>query len=218
MFIGHYAVAFALKKAEPRISLGTLFLSVQWLDLLWPVFLLLGIEHVRIDPGNTPFTPLDFYDYPFSHGLVAVVGWSFGVALVYYALRRYKKGAWIVALGVISHWILDFITHRPDMPIVPGLRLYLGLGLWNSVLWTIVVEGTMFIVGVILYSRSTTALDRTGRYAFRSIVVFFILAYIADLLSPPPPGNTALAVGALLFWLIVPWGYWVDRHRKPANR
>ena len=216
MFIGHYAVALAAKRAAPRVSLGTLFLSVCWLDLLWPIFLLLGIEHVRIDPGNTPFTPLDLYDYPISHSLVAVLGWSLGFGVVYYFARRYVKGAWVLGIGVFSHWILDFITHRPDMPISPGATTYVGLGLWNSVVWTIIVEGALFIIGVVLYARSTVAVDRTGRYAFRSLIGFFVVMYVGNILSPPPPNETALAIGALLFWLIVPWGYLVDRHRKPV--
>src|SRR5512141_1813625 len=94
MFIGHYAVGFAAKRAEPRISLGTLVLAASFLDLLWPALLLAGLEHVRIDPGNTPFTPLDFYDYPISHSVLTVIGWSIGFGLVYYLIRRSIRGAW----------------------------------------------------------------------------------------------------------------------------
>ena len=213
MFIGHYAVALAAKKASPKTSLGTLFLSAQFLDLMWPIFLLVGLEHVRIDPGNTAFTPLDLYDYPISHSLVTTLGWSLGFAIVYYFAKRYARGAWIVSFAVLSHWVLDFITHRPDMPISPGATTYVGLGLWNSVVGTVLVEGALFVVGVVLYARSTVALDRTGRYAFWSLICFFVAVYVANLLSPPPPSETAIAIGGLLFSLIVPWGYWIDRHR-----
>jgi len=136
MFIGHHAVAFAAKKVARKSSLGALFLSAQFLDLLWPIFLLLEIEHVPIDPGNTAFTPLDFYDYPVSHSLVTVIGWSLAFGLIYFLRRNDKPGAWMLGLGVLSHWVLDFITHRPDLPIAPGLQIYAGLGLWNSVIAT----------------------------------------------------------------------------------
>ena len=218
MFIGRHAVAFAAKRAAPKVSLGTLFLSAQLLDLLWPVLLLLGVEHVRIDPGNTVFTPLDLYDYPISHSLVTVLFWSVGFALIYYFTRRYLKGAWILGLGVSSHWVLDFITHRPDMPIRPGATTYVGLGLWSSVVGTVIVEGSLFAMGVVLYARSTLAVDRSGRYAFWLLIGFFTVTWIANMLGPPPPSETAVAVGALLFWLIVPWGYWIDRHRRLAGK
>lgn len=217
MFIGHYAVALAAKKAAPRVSLGTLFLSAQFLDLLWPIFLLLGLEHVRIDPGNTAFTPLDFYDYPISHSLVTVLLWSLAFVLIYNVARRYSRGAWILGACVFSHWVLDFITHRPDMPISPWTTAYVGLGLWNSVPGTIIVEGALFLIGVVLYARSTVAADRTGRYAFWILIGFLTLGWIVNMLSPPPPSETAIAFGGLAFWLIVPWGYWIDRHRRSIH-
>jgi hypothetical protein len=218
MFIGHYAVALAAKKVAPKVSLGTLFLSVQWLDLLWPIFLLLNVEHVRIDKGNTAFTPLDFYDYPISHSLLTVLGWSIGFALVYYFIRRYRRGAWILGVGVFSHWVLDFVTHRPDMPIFPGATVYVGLGLWNSITGTVIVEGMLFLAAVILYVRSTVAVDRTGRYAFWSLVGFLTLMWVANMFSPPPPNETAIAIASLSLWLVVPWGYWIDRYRKSPDQ
>ena len=217
MFIGHYAVGLGAKRAAPRVSLGTLFLSVQLLDLIWPILILLGVEHVRIDPGNTRFTPLDFYDYPISHGLVPVLGMALAFGVVYFFRRRSVKEASIVGIGVVSHWILDFISHRPDMPIIPGSGLKLGLGLWNSVPWTIVSEGALFLAGVVLYSRSTAAVDRTGKYAYWWLVGFLVVAYIANLFSPPPPSVTAIGIGGIMLWLIVPWGYWIDRHRKALD-
>jgi hypothetical protein len=217
MFIGHYAAALAAKKAAPKVSLGTLFLSVQLLDLMWPILLLLGLEHVRIDPGHTAFTPLDLYDYPISHSLVTVLLWSVCFGVIYYFARRYSRGAWIVGAGVLSHWVLDYISHGPDMPISPWSQMKVGLGLWNSVPATIVVEGVLFLIGVVLYARSTVALDRAGRYTFWSLIGLFTLSWIGNVFSPPPPNETALAFGALAFWLIVPWGYWIDRHRRAVS-
>ncbi|MBI3788005.1 MAG: hypothetical protein HY276_07095 [Ignavibacteriales bacterium] len=213
MFIGHFAVGLAAKKAAPKVSLGTLFLAVQLLDIMWPVLLLLGWEHVRIAPGVTAFTPLDLYDYPISHSLVTVLGWSLAFALVYYLAKRYPMGAWVLAAGVFSHWLLDFLTHRPDMPIAPGSATYVGLGLWNSVPGTLIVEGGMFVAAVWLYARSTTAKDKIGAYAFWGLIAFLIVSYLAAVFSPPPPNETILAWSALSMWLFIPWAYWIDRHR-----
>ncbi|MCG3121306.1 MAG: hypothetical protein ALAOOOJD_04345 [bacterium] len=215
MFIGHYAVALAAKKAAPRVSLGTLFLSAQFIDLLWPFFLLLGLEHVRIAPGNTAFTPLDFYDYPISHSLLTVIGWGLAFSLIYFFRRRDKTSALILGLGVISHWLLDFFTHRPDLPIAPGQQTYVGLGLWNSVAATVIVESALFVLAIILYVRTTQARDRTGKYAFWSFVAFCVLIYVGNIMSreQPPSNVTALAIGGLAQWLMVPWAYWIDRHR-----
>jgi len=219
MFIGHYAVALAAKKAAPKVSLGTLFLSAQFIDLLWPIFLLLGLEHVRIAPGNTAFTPLDFYDYPISHSLATVIGWSLAFGLIYFFRRRDQKGAVVLGLGVLSHWLLDFFTHRPDMPIAPGQQTHVGLGLWNSVAATVIVESAVFVLAVIVYGRTTQARNRTGQYAFWSFVVFCTLIYVGNVMSRqnPPSNVTALAIGGLAQWLMVPWAYWIDRHRVNTN-
>jgi hypothetical protein len=214
MFLAHYAVGLAAKKVVPKTSLGTLFLSVQFLDLLWPILLLLGVEHVHIDPGNTAFTPLDFYDYPISHSLLAVIGWSLSFVLLYFIIRRDLSGAWILGAGVLSHWIIDFISHRPDIPLVPGAETKVGLGLWYSVPATVAVEGAIFIAGLVLYLRSTTAQDRLGRYAFWALIVFLGIIWVGNMLSPPPPSETAIGIAGLSLWLFIPWAYWVDRHRK----
>ena len=214
MFIGHFAVGFAAKRAAPKVSLGTLILSVQLLDLLWPIFLVLGIEHVRIDPGNTAFTPLDFYDYPISHSLLTAVGWGALLGIAYFAIRRSSRGAWILTAGVVSHWVLDVLSHRPDMPLAPGIAAYVGLGLWNSVAATMIVEALLFAAGVFLYARTTVALDRTGAGAFWALVGFLVVFWVISIFSPPPPDVKAIGWAGLAIWLFVPWGYWIDRHRR----
>ena len=216
MFIGHIAVALGTKKAAPKVSLGTLIMAAQFVDLLWPIFLLIGVEHVRISPGDTAFTPLDFYDYPVSHSLLMGIGWSIAFGLVYYAVRRSAKSAWILAACVISHWFLDFIVHRPDLPIMPGVKTYVGLGLWNSVPATIIVEAAMFVFGIVLYLRSTTPLDRIGKYSFWSFIIFLVFVAAGNIVGAPPPNVTALAVVAMAVWLLVLWGYWIDKHRRPT--
>ncbi len=217
MFIGHFAVGFAAKKAAPKVSLGTLFIASQLIDLIWPVFLLLGIEAARIDPGNTAFTPLDFYNYPYTHSLAAVLVWSLLFGGVYHAVRRQVKSAVILGLAVLSHWVLDFVTHRPDLPLAPGSETHAGLGLWNNVVATMIVEGLLFAGAVVLYARSTTATDRTGKYALWSLVGFLVAIYIANAFGPPPPNEHALAYAGLLQLLFIPWMYWIDKHRMVTN-
>lgn len=216
MFIGHYAAALAAKKAAPKVSLGILFLAAQLLDLLWPIFLLLGLEHVRIDPGNTAFTPLDFCDYPWTHSLIGALLWSALLGGIYFALRRQMRSAAIVSLVVFSHWILDLITHRPDLPLAFGSRTYFGLGLWNSVMGTVILESALYMSGIALYLRATTANDRIGKYGFWVLIALLASIYVANIFSPPPPDVSSIAVVANAAWLFVPWACWVDRHRHTA--
>lgn len=216
MFIGHHAAGFAGKRFAPQVSLGTLFFAAMFLDLLWPVLLLLGLEHVRIDPGNTAFTPLDFYDYPISHSLLTVLGWSVVLAVGYRIVRKTWSGAVIVGAAVLSHWVLDFVTHRPDLPLWPGGPL-VGLGLWSSVPATMAVEALLFLATLTLYLRTTVARDRTGSIALWSLVIFVVLIYLTNVTSPPPPSPTAIAWVAMAAWLFVPWGAWIDRHRQPRT-
>ncbi|HEV7766701.1 MAG TPA: metal-dependent hydrolase [Thermoanaerobaculia bacterium] len=216
MFIGHHAVGFGAKRFA-RVPLGTLFAATMWLDLVWPLFLLAGIEHVRIDPGNTAFTPLDFYDYPYTHSLLNVLGWSLAAAFAYRLIRRKPwSDAMVVGAAVLSHWVLDFITHRPDLPLWPGGPM-VGLGLWNSVVGTIVVEVALFALGLLMYLRATTAIDRMGSIALWALVIFVALIYIANITSPPPPSAQMIGYAGLAAWLFVPWGYWIDRHRRPRT-
>src|SRR5215471_1939382 len=163
MFIGHFAVGFAAKKFAPRTSLVLLLAAPLMADLLWPVFLLLGWEHARIDPGNTRYTPLDLYDYPWSHSLLMLGAGATIFAAIYYAASGYVSGAVAIWIGVVSHWVLDCITHRPDMPLYPGRGPKLGLGLWNSIAGTMVVEIVMLVGAVSLYAVATQARDRIGK-------------------------------------------------------
>ncbi len=218
MFIGHIAVGLAAKKVAPKASLGTLLMSVQFLDLLWPILLLLDVEHFRVDPGNTAFTPLDFYDYPFSHSLLTVLGWSLLFGLVYYGVRKNRTTAIILGMGVLSHWVLDVISHRADLPLIPGVDMFVGLGLWNSVTATILVELALYIAGVFVYLSCTKPKDKLGTVAFSMLAGFFFIVWVANFLSPPPPGEKAVAITGLLFWLIVPLANWIDGHRQEVVR
>jgi hypothetical protein len=213
VFIGHYALGFAAKRLVPRTSLGTLFAAPTLADLLWPVFLLLGWEHARLVPNANPFLVLWLDDIPLSHSLLTLILWGGLFGYFYRAHTGYARGAVVVGLLVVSHWVLDFVTHRPDMPLYPG-SVKVGLELWNSVAGTLIVEGAMFIAGVAIYAGVTRARDKIGRYGFWALVLLLLGSYVSQLFAPPPPSNTALAIGAIVFgWLFVLLGWWVDRHR-----
>jgi len=214
MFIGHYALALAAKRTAPSTSLGTLFLAVQLADMLWPVVLILGWERAHFVPGPNPFLTLWLDSIPLSHSLLTLIAWGVLFAAVYRMRTGYRKGAIVVALGVVSHWVLDFVTHRPDMPLYPG-GPKLGLGLWNSVAGTIVVEGAMFVVGVWMYLRATRARDAVGRYGLAALLTVLVLSYVGSLLGGPPPSMRAVEIGGIIFgWLFVWWAAWGDKHRE----
>lgn len=213
MFIGHYALGLAAKRAEPRLSLGVLLAAPQVLDLLWPIFVLAGVERVEVEPGNTAFTPLDFIYYPYSHSLVAALGWSLlALLLVRVLLHQPWRAAAIAGALVASHWLLDVASHRADMPVWPG-GPRIGLGLWNSVPATLAVEIAMFAAGTLLYLRSTRATDRGGRWGLAALLGFLFLVYVGNALGPPPPSGKIVAASALALWLIPFAGAWIERHR-----
>jgi len=213
MFIGHAAAALLGKRAAPRTSLGVLLAAATFLDLLWPVFLLLGWERVRIAPGNTAFTPLDFVSYPISHSLLAVIGWSVAAGAVYYAATRYGFGAWTVGILVLSHWVLDWLTHRPDLPLWPG-GPKAGLGMWHSVPLTLTVELLMFGVGLAVYLGTTRSRGAAGRWVFWGLMTFYLLVYAGNAYGPPPPDERTLAWFAMLSWILPLWAWWADAHRE----
>ena len=208
MFVGHTALALASKARVPEASLALLITAVFALDLLWPVFLLLGIERVRIEPGNTAFTPLAFDAYPWSHSLLLACVWGALLALV--SLRHRL----LVGALVVSHWVLDLVTHRPDLPLWPGHSPLLGLGLWNSVAGTLLVEGLLFGAAIFLYLRASRARDRIGSFALWSLLLFQAMIWLSGPWSPPPPSARAIAWVGLAGVLFVPWAAWIDRHRS----
>lgn len=218
MFIGHYALGFAAKRMVPRTSLGTLIAAPTLADLLWPAFLLLGWERVSSAGGSNPFLTLRFDSYPISHSLVTLLGWGLLFAVLYRMSTGCARGAVVVGLLVVSHWLLDYVVHVPDLPLYPG-GAKVGLGLWNSPPATIVVEGIMSIAGIALYLATTRARDRVGRYGLAGFVALVALSYVGSLFSPPPSNVRALAIGGLVFgWLFVGIAGWVDGHRETLRR
>jgi len=214
MFAGHYGVSFLAKNAEPRLPLWTLFLATQLLDILWAIFVLLGIERYRIVPGITASLPLDLYYMPYTHSLAAAVAWS---AVVFALCRwviplsglRSNRAARFLALVVFSHWVLDLVVHRPDLPLYDN-AYKVGFGLWNFPLPALVLESVLLFGGMWFYLRSSRATSFAGRYG----MIFFGLAILAAhclLLWGPLPGNPTqgavqlgllyLVLSALVFWL-----------------
>ena len=214
MFIGHFAVGYALNRQVPKASLGTLIAAPLFLDLLWPFALLAGIETVRIDPGNTVVTPFDLHDYPWTHSLAMAVVWSLLFGGLYAWRTGHRTGGTWLGLGVFSHWILDWVSHRPDLPLYPGSATYVGLGLWNSLPGTLAVEFSLYAAGIWAYSSVTRPKDRTGRFAWWITAAFFGLAYLGNVFGPPPPSAHAIAVAGCFIPLFIPLFAWVDRHRK----
>ena len=211
MFVGHLAVALTGRKASRSTSLVWFVVAANLVDLIWPLFLLAGLERVRIDPGNTAFTPLAFESYPWTHSLLMGIVW--GIALA--ALARWRgvsrTGAWLVAGLVVSHWVLDFITHRPDLPLWPWPDGTYGLGLWRSIPATFAIEGLLWVLGIVLFLSARRPRGVRGRIAFWSFVLVSTLMWAASPFSPPPPDERTLEMFSLVGWIIVPWASWIER-------
>ncbi len=217
MFLGHIAVGFAAKRAAPKTSLGVLLGASEFIDLLSPVFVLAGWEQVRFEPGNNPFLRPVFY-YPLSHSLVMTLVWAMAAALGYWLVARYRTGAVIVGLAVLSHWLLDLISHKPDMPLYPGASPMLGLGLWYSVAGTVIVELLMLGAGVWMYAAATRPRDRIGTYGLWSFVALMVVLYARLVFGPAPPNDKAMAWAGVSFLLLYFWADWFDRHRGPVTQ
>jgi len=213
VFAGHLAVSLGAKVVEPKASLAALVAASFGLDLVWPLLLLAGIETVTVAPGNTAFTPLAFESYPWSHSLLMAAVWGgLGWALAYRATKS-QRVSLLVGAVVVSHWVLDFVTHRPDLPLWPG-GPKLGLGLWNSVPATILLEGALFLVAIAFYVRTQKPRDAVGTWAFWALVTLIGVIWITQPWSPPPPGSTAVAAVTLALWLLPWWASWIERHRS----
>jgi hypothetical protein len=215
MFVGHYGVGLAAKRFAPQTSLGTLVLAALFADLLAWGLVVAGVEHFAIRPGITTTNPLDLYDYPFSHSLATDAAWAALFAVGYYMLRRYWRGSVLIFAVVLSHWFLDFIAHRADMPLAPGINRYYGLGLYNSRPGMIVVEGLIWLAGILLYVRATRSKKRLGTYVFWIGAALLTWVWAFSLKGLPPPGTIIQAgISSLVFMVItVAWAYGVDHWR-----
>jgi len=207
MLFGHIAVGLAAKPVAPKVPLGALLLSATAIDALCGVFVIAGIEGIDASGASS---------IPWSHGLFMAVIWSIAGFAVAWLLSRDRRTGIIIGLLVFSHWVLDFISHPmgmgrelpPDLPLLFEGSPKVGLGLYNSVAAALITDFGMFAGGIVVYLVSTKAKDRTGRWAFWSIVLF--IALLA--LSAAVPQLSILATLGLV--LLLPLGNWVDRHRS----
>lgn len=213
MFLPHFGAAFAGRAAFRRPNLGWFIAACQLPDLIWPLFVLGGVERLAIDPGNTAYTPLDFQHYPWTHSLLMVVGWGAALGALYFLRARNGRGAALIAAVAVSHWVLDWISHDPDLQLVPWSDARYGLGLWNSVPATLAVELGLFAPAVYAYVRVTSARDRIGSVGLWSVVGLLLVSMLGAAFGPPPPDARTVAVSALLIWLFVPLTTWIDNHR-----
>lgn len=217
MFVGHYAAGLALKKYEKRASLGVLFLAVQFVDILFFPLVLLGIERINIVENFTQSTHFELEYMPFTHSLVGGLFW----AAVAYAVFRWivvkQKGvALVVALAVFSHWLLDLITHTPDLPIWNDASLKLGLGLWNNSVAAYSLEAALLLGALWLYLGSTTATSRVGKYGMGVLVVFMLLINIVNIFGPLAGDSKVMLSGAALaaYFLFAAIAFWLDKKRS----
>jgi len=220
MLVGHIAASFVGKRVAPKVSLGTLVVASLLPDLLWCVFLLAGIEHVRLQPARGAAHYLILADVPWSHSLLIDAAWAALFAAAYFLLRRYPRGSWVLFAAVLSHWLLDIVTDK-DIPLAPGLNRRVGLDLWSSIPGTLIVEGGLWLAGIILYVRATHPRKRAGLYAFWSVAALLTLAWYNNITGPPPPSVFAMGISSLIFFsLTVAWAYWMNRLRPtgPASR
>jgi len=218
MFLGHYGPSFLAKRADQGISLWVLFVAVQLLDVFWGVFVLLGIEKVRIVPGFTKTNALDLYYMPYTHSLPGALAWAIAAGAGYLLLTRSRRGALLVGAAVFSHWPLDLLVHRPDLALYDNAAK-VGLGLWNYPFLTLAIEGALVLGSLALYMKSTRALKGSARYAMPVFIsaVFGIQAAMA--FGSPPPSDHAMAVTALgSYALLAGVIAWLERGRASGAR
>jgi len=217
VFVGHFAVGLAAKRIAPRVSLSTAILAAAFSDIVWILCFVTGIEKVKIHPGLMVANSLDLIYIPFSHSLLMDAVWGAIFAAIYYQWRRDSRGAWILFAAVVSHWILDVATHRPDMPLSPGLDARFGLGLWNSRAATFFVEGGLWVACVVAYAKATQATTRSGIYGFWIMIVLLTALWIVSLGGSPPPSLASLAiVNTVFFAVVLSWAQWMNRSRVKA--
>ena len=216
MFVGHLAVALGAKKIEPDVPLAASAAASFALDLVWPLLLLAGVEVVQVRPGDTAFTSLEFVSYPWTHSLLMVLVWSGLAAAVGRLLfARWRPGLLLGGL-VLSHWVLDWVTHRPDLPLWPGGPVA-GLGLWNSIPGTIVLEAGLLALGLWGYLSATRARSRVGTWGLAALVLVTGAIWVSQPWAPLPPSASAVAGGALILWVIPPWAIWIEKNRELAE-
>jgi len=214
MFIGHFAVGLASKKVSKSLSLPIVFIAVQFLDFLWPILVLMGIESVKIEEGITKLIPFDFTYYPYSHSLLMTIVWSLLFGFIYFMFTKNRQNSLILGVLVFSHWVLDLIVHRPDLPLSPFSDYKVGLGMWNYPFLEIVIEYGMFLAGAYFYY---TAAKPKKRNSFWALIIVLLVFQTLNLVGPLPPSIDAIAWGTNMMWLFVIWAWWIEREKNIKN-
>lgn len=220
MFIGHYGIAFGLKKLDKVVSLGWLFVAVQMVDIFWTLLVFFGVEKVAIVPGLTAANPLDFIYYPFTHSVVAFIIWGLVAFIIVYlghfrsSLTKAKFGL-LIGFAVISHLLLDLIVHRPDIPLASEDSIKFGFGLWNHVAVSYTLEALIFVGGALIYYKAVDYLTRKRKIALGAFVIVLLLINLINLIGPPPPDTTTIAVTGFISYIVFAlFGFWLDRVAK----
>ena len=203
MFVGHYGAAFLAKRVQPKAPLWALLLAAMWVDVVWAIFILVGLERARLDPALPGF-PVVLEHMPFTHSLVATGVWAaFGFLVARHGFGWSRGVAAAIAAAVASHWFHDLPVHRPDLPLVWG-EPKLGMGLWNHPVPELALEMSWLLATVALLARSAT-LDQAARTRIWRLAIGLVIAQTVMTFGPIPPGITPLAVTALLTFLAIPW-------------
>ncbi|PZR07141.1 MAG: hypothetical protein DI539_23970 [Flavobacterium psychrophilum] len=216
MFIGHFGLSLAAKKAAPRVSLATLFIATQFVDILWPFLLVFNIEKVAVTPGYTKMNALEFIHYPYTHSLLMGIVWGLVLGAIYWLIKRDVRGAIVIGVCVLSHWFFDLIVHVADLPLTPFTDYKVGLGLWNHVAITLLIETALFLGGTYIYTTITKAKNKIGKWALVSLVILLFLVTLSNTFGPPPPDSvmTLFVSFMILMAIIIGLAYWVDRSRE----
>lgn len=204
-------MGFAAKRLEPKIGLGTFFLAALWADLVWPIFLFFGVERASLVDGLTKMNPLDLEYYPYSHSLLALALWGGALGFVLFLRSKNLRGAMLVALCVLSHWVLDVLTHRPDVPLAWGDSIKLGFGLWNRPFWAFIIEGSFFATCVWLYFGIPGKKRAKKNLRAWGFIGFLSLMYLSQFSGKTPPAMSAVIAVGMFQWIAWPWGRWIDR-------
>jgi len=217
VFVGHFALALAARPHARTVSLGWLMAASYGLDLLWPLLLLAGLERVAIEPGNTAFMALRFDAYPWSHSLAMSLLWG-GAVAAFAAWRGVGRGGALLLGGLVaSHWVLDLVMHRPDLPLLPWTSPLLGLGVWNSIPATLALEGSLYLAGIALYLRGTRPKRPGPSPGLVALLVAPGLMWSTSPLAPLPTGTTMVAALALAVGLLFVAAHVVDRSRTVVS-
>ena len=204
MFVGHYGVSFAAKPAARSVPLWVWFIAVQWLDVVWSILVLLGIERLRITPGFTEANPLDLYYMPYTHGLPGAIALSLllgGIVAVFVTEHR-GRTLLLVGAAAFSHWLLDLVVHTPDLPLYDNTAK-VGFGLWRHVGVSFPLELIVLGAGAWLYARALPPSGVKGAALFWGYIGALAALQVYANFGPPPSSPRDMALTALGLYVVL---------------